>query len=104
MLEKIYYGNTMEDWGISILIIIAAILLNRLIVRINRKVLKKVTAKSNIHYDAILLNALEKPVLMGILLLAIWIAASRLQLSKETKDMILKSYNLLIVLNITWFF
>ena len=104
MLEKIIYGNSVEAWGVSILIILSALLLNRLIVGVNRKVIKKFTTKSDLHYDEIFFTALEKPVLMGIMLLAIWIATDRLQLTKETKDIISKSYDLLVVLNITWFF
>ena len=98
------YNNTIEDWGISLLIIAGALLLNKLIATVNQKVIKKITAKSKTHFDDILFDTLEKPVLLGILLLAIWIAAGRLQLPQDIHDIISKSYDILVVLNITWFF
>lgn len=98
------YNNTIEDWGISILIIVGALLLNKVIDLFIQKVIKKITAKRNSHLDDILLSAIEKPILMGILLLAIWIAAGKLLLTDETNEVISKSYNILVVLNITWFF
>ena len=103
MLEQIVYNNSIEDWGISALIIIGAILLNQLIIILYRKVIKKFTAKSKTHIDDILFDALEKPVLLGVLLLAFWIATNRLQLGYDTNELISKSYDLLVVLNITWF-
>jgi MscS family membrane protein len=104
MLEKIIYDNSVADWGISILIIIGALLLNRLIIILNRKVILKITAKSKTRFNDLLFNALEKPVLMGVILLAIWIATKRLLLGQEVHESIAKSYDLLVVLNFTWFF
>ena len=104
MLEQIVYNNSIRDWGISALIMIGALLLNRLIVVLNRKVVKKMTAKSRTNLDDILFNALEKPILLGVILLAFWFATIRLQLGYEVHNVITKSYDLLIVLNFTWFF
>ena len=104
MLEQIVYDNSIQDWGISALIMIGALLLNRLIVILNKKVIKKLTAKSKTNIDDIIFSSLEKPILLGVLLLAFWIATSRLQLGDEVFDIITKSYDLLVVLNFTWFF
>ncbi len=102
MLDQIYYGNSVEDWGISTLIIIVALLLNKLIIILNRKIIKKVAEKNATGLYGILLNSLEKPILMGIILFAIWIAANRLQLGQNVRDIITKSYEILVILNMTW--
>ncbi|MDR0348088.1 MAG: mechanosensitive ion channel family protein [Tannerella sp.] len=104
MLDQIYYGNSLKDWAISILIIIAAIVINKIIVLLNKKVIHKITSKSNTLYDNIFFSALEKPVLMGIMAGALWSAAYRLNLDMKVHDIIAKAYQILIVLNITWFF
>ncbi|MDR2914274.1 MAG: mechanosensitive ion channel family protein [Tannerella sp.] len=104
MLDQIYYGNSIEDWGISILIIIGALFVNKLIIILSRKIIKKITGKSTTRLDDIFFKSLEKPILMGIMLLAIWIAASRLHLGQNVRDIITKSYEILVVLNVTWFF
>lgn len=104
MLDQIYYGNSLKNWGISILIIIGAFILNKLIALLNKKIINKITAKSNTLYDDIFFSALEKPVLMGVMLVALWIAFYRLDLGTKVHDIIAKSYQILIVLNVTWFF
>ncbi|MDR1223560.1 MAG: mechanosensitive ion channel family protein [Tannerella sp.] len=104
MLDQVYGGNSVQDWGISILIIICALLINKLISILNRKIIRKITAKSSLRLDDIFFRTLEKPVLSGIMLLAIWIALGRLDLGTKGDDIIRKSYDILVVLNITWFF
>ncbi len=104
ILEQMYYGNTLESWGISLLIIIGALIVNKGIVLLNRHVILKLTAKSKSQLDDILFKTLEKPVLLGIMLASIWIASRRLDLNPTIESVISKSYQLLVVLNITWFF
>ncbi len=103
MLEQIYYGNTIQNWLISLLIIFGALVLNKAIVLLNKHVIRKITAKTNNRLDDILFKMLEAPVLLGIALLAIWIAARRLHLDKELVEVIAISFRVLTVINITWF-
>ncbi len=104
ILENEYYGNSLESWGISLLIIIGALILNKGIVLFNRHVILKLAAKRKGWLISILFNALEKPILLGVILASIWFASSRLNINPTVFGSILKSYKLLIVLNITWFF
>lgn len=103
MLDRIFYGNTLESWGISLLIIVGALFLNKIIVIINKRVIRKLTNKTKSNLDDILFKMLESPVLLGIMLFAIWISASRLRLEPAVDNIIFKAYQILIVLNITWF-
>jgi MscS family membrane protein len=100
MWEQIYYDNSLKDWGISMLIIAGAMLVNKLILVL----IKSKTKKNAKSWNNLFLVALEKPILLGVMLLAIWIAASRLQLADDVHELIKKSYDVLVVLNITWFF
>lgn len=68
MLDTLYYGNSVQDWGIFLLVIIGALLTNKFISMIIKKIIRKVTAKSRTRLDDILVTAFEKPVYMGIML------------------------------------
>lgn len=103
MLEHVYYGNSVKEWIISVLIIVGAVLVNKIIVLLNKHVIHRFTGKTKSRLDDILFNMLEAPVLLGVMLLAIWIASSRLELSVSVDKFFLHSYRFLIVLNITWF-
>jgi MscS family membrane protein len=102
-LDKILWGNSVKEWIISLSIIALAIIVNKLIILLNRNVLKKIAAKSNNHLDDILLNSLEKPVLFGVILVAVWIAAERLNLGTKTYNIIEEAYRVLIAIDVTWF-
>jgi MscS family membrane protein len=103
MLDKIFYGNTLEDWGISLIIIISALILNKLIILLNKYVIQKITEKTNKKYTNLLFKNLQTPVLLGIILLAIWVSAVRLSLNPHVYEFISKAYRILIVLNFAWF-
>jgi MscS family membrane protein len=103
MLEQTFYRNTLHDWLISLIIIVAALLLNKIIILLNKHVIRKLTSKTKSRLDDILFKMLQAPVLFGIILAAIWFAARRLDLGTAVENIILKSYRVLTVLNITWF-
>jgi MscS family membrane protein len=104
ILDRIFYGNTLENWGNSLIIIVSALVLNKLIALLTRQFIRKMTAKTDNKYNGALIKSIVSPILLGIMLLAIWIAAIRLHWSKEVLDNISKSYNILIILNFTWLF
>jgi len=103
MLEQTLYNNSLHDWLISLIIIAAALLLNKIIVLINKHVIQKLTSKTKNRLDDILFKMLEAPVLLGVILFAIWIAAKRLQLGAPVKRAIFLSFRVLTVINATWF-
>lgn len=103
MLEQTFYGNTIQQWMISIFIILGALVLNKCVDLLNKYVIQKITSKTKNRLDDILFKMLEAPVLLGIALASIWIASSRLELNPTLDKFIEKAYQVLIVLNITWF-
>lgn len=103
MLEQLFYGNSLHNWLISLGIIVGALILNKIIILFNKHVIQKLTAKTNNRLDDILFRMLQAPVLLGIALLAIWFAADRLELNAGFENFVKKSYELLIVINVTWF-
>ena len=103
MLEQTLYNNSLHDWLISLIIIAAALLLNKIIVLINKHVIQKLTSKTKNRLDDILFRMLEAPVLLGVILFAIWIAAKRLQLGAPVERAIFLSFRVLTVINATWF-
>lgn len=103
MFSEVYFGNSLKEWLISLLIIVCALILNKGIILINKHVIRKVTSKTKNRLDDILFKMLQAPVLLGIILLAIWIALSRLDFDPKFDALLGKSYQFLIMLNITWF-
>ena len=103
MFSEVYFGNSLKEWLISLLIIVCALILNKGIILINKHVIRKITSKTKNRLDDILFKMLQAPVLLGIVLLAVWIALGRLEFDAKFDVLLRKSYQFLIVLNITWF-
>jgi MscS family membrane protein len=104
MLDKIYYGNSLNNWGIAALIIVGAFIFNAIVKLIFNRIIRKITAKSKTRLDDIFVDALEKPLSMGIFLFAVWVAATRLEMTEKIHEMTVMSYDILVVIVITWFF
>lgn len=104
MLEKEIWGNTVENWGISILIIIGAFIVAKLLSLFFRKVIRSFTQKTTTKLDDIIYNSVESPILFGVMLIGIWIAIHRLVYPDSFVKAVDSAYKILIVLNITWLF
>ena len=104
MLENELWGNTIENWGISILIILGAIIIVKLLSLLGKKVIKPFVTGTDNHLDDVIFYSLEAPVKFAIILLGIWIAIHRLVYPDSFVKVVDNAYSLLIVLDITWFF
>lgn len=104
MLENELWGNTIENWGISILIILGAIIIVKLLSLLGKKVIKPFVTGIDNHLDDVIFYSLEAPVKFAIILLGIWIAIHRLVYPDSFVKVVDNAYSILIVLDITWFF
>ena len=104
MLEYELWWNTLESWGISILIIVGAVVVVKLISLFSRKVLKPFITRTPNHLDNVIYYSLESPIKFAVMLLGIWIAIHRLVYPDNFVKTIDNAYRILIVLDITWVF
>lgn len=104
MLENELWGNTIENWGIYILIILGAIIIVKLLSLLGKKVIKPFVTGTDNHLDDVIFYSLEAPVKFAIILLGIWIAIHRLVYPDSFVKVVDNAYSILIVLDITWFF
>ena len=104
MLENELWGNTIENWGISILIILGAIIIVKLLSLLGKKVIKPFVTGTDNHLDDVIFYSLEAPVKFAIILLGIWIAIHRLVYPDSFVKVVDNAYSILIVLDINWFF
>lgn len=97
-------GSHIENWGISILIILGAIIIVKLLSLLGKKVIKPFVTGTDNHLDDVIFYSLEAPVKFAIILLGIWIAIHRLVYPDSFVKVVDNAYSILIVLDITWFF
>lgn len=102
-LQLSYLGNTVENWGISLIYIAGSIILSKLIYLFSKKVLSRITAKTKSNLDDIILDMLEEPMVAAIILAGFWFGIEHLILSAKIDHIVDVIYKILIVLNLTWF-
>ncbi|MEY8706867.1 mechanosensitive ion channel family protein [Bacteroides faecichinchillae] len=104
MLEQEIWGNTVENWVISIFIIVGAFILVKLLSLLGKKVIKPFTNSTTNRVDDIIYYSLESPIKFAVILLGIWIAIHRLVYPDSFVKVVDNAYRILIILDITWIF
>lgn len=104
MLEKEIWGNTVEHWGISILVVAGAYLVMKIVSLFANKVIRPFTKKTHNQLDDIIFDSVLPPLLYGIMLLGLWIAIHRLNAPEGIIKAVNSAYKILVALNVTWLF
>ncbi|MDR0758247.1 MAG: hypothetical protein LBF85_10445, partial [Tannerella sp.] len=103
MLDTIYYGNSLKDWFISLSVIVAAFIVCKITSFLNRRLIKKIAASRIYVYEGICLKSIERPILLGIILFAVWLALKRLNMDSNMHTLVGNSCHILAILSATWF-
>ncbi|MDR1331580.1 MAG: mechanosensitive ion channel [Tannerella sp.] len=103
MLDTVYYGNSLKDWVISLSLIIASLIVCKALSLLNRRLVRRIASRRNYPYEGICLKAVERPVLLGVILFAVWLALHHLKMESGMHDLISHSCSLLSILDATWF-
>ena len=104
MMETEILGNTLGTWGISLLIIIGAILIVKLLTILGKRFIQPFLSHTQNRLDDTIYYSLESPVKFAVILLGFWIAIHRLVYPDSFVKVVDNAYKILIVLNITWVF
>ena len=101
--ENMYYGNTPIEWAIALGIILGAFLAGKIIYMIIGATVKKLTAKTKNTLDDILVDKVEEPIMLAIILGGMWYATTTLTLSAGAQAFFGKVFWGLLILNVGWF-
>jgi len=103
ILLKSFYGNTLKEWLISLLIILGAIVIGKFLYYIFSKVFKRLTKRTKTKLDDIIVDMIEEPIVFVLVLASIWYAIKRLDFPEIVHTWIGNIYQVVIVLTIAWF-
>jgi len=102
-LEQTYYGSTVTEWLVALLIIMGSAIGGRIVYWLFKNVIKKLTAKTKTRLDDIMVDMVEEPVFFGIILGGIWYAFARLNFSETVDRWLGHAMLFVITLNVAWF-
>jgi len=95
-------GNTAEDWLISLAIIVGGVLVSKIAYFISTKGLKKLAEKARGRFLYILVDMIEEPFAIAIVIAGFYWAEQRLNLSKGFDAAFGKVIGFAVILDLTW--
>lgn len=101
-LAKEFYHNTIDNWGISFLIIVGAVILGKILFWVFGNIIKKITAKTKSKIDDIIVDMVEEPVVLALTIAGLWFGLHRLDFPENWYIWMGKVYHILITINVTW--
>jgi MscS family membrane protein len=97
-----YYGNTVTQWTKAFLIIVGALVLGKLIYWLIGRTIKRMAARTRTQLDDILVDTLEEPIVVGVIIAGIWYGLYILNMSDTTRDVVDKAVSALLILDAAW--
>jgi len=101
-LEKTFYGNTLFIWGKSLLIVLVFVVVAKIIFWIFSKFVRRATAKTKTRLDDVLIDMIEEPIVVFIVLLGFTIAFQQLTFSDWFDNWFHKAIRVAFTINFTW--
>jgi len=102
MLTKTFYGNTVFQWMIASLIIVAAFILGRTLYWLIGKTIKRMATQTRTRLDDILVDMLEEPIVLAVVIVGIWYGLCMLTVSDAATDVVKKAVIALLILDAAW--
>ena len=103
-LEKQFYNNTIANWGISLLIILIVFILSKVLYWISKNLIKRITSKTKSNLDDILVDMIEEPVIIALIIFGFWLAFKRLDFNDKVHVFVVKAIYFSIAIDVTWMF
>ena len=102
ILEKTYYHNTLQEWGLAFLIILGSILFARIVYWVIKRYVKAHTAKTASKLDDLLVDLIEEPIFVFIVLIGISIGIERLTFPDWLDGWMNKVIYVAFTITVTW--
>jgi len=101
-LTKTFYGNTIAEWLVALLIIIGSFIIAKALFWVSSNILKKFTKKTKTQLDDIIVDKVEEPVIMAVLLGGFWFGLHYLTLSDGFANFLDKAFYVAITFDVSW--
>ena len=101
-LSKTFYGNTIAEWLVSLLIIVGSFILAKALYWVSSNVVKKLAKKTKTQLDDIIVDKVEEPIVMAVVLGGFWFGIHYLHLTEGFSSFIDKAFYVAITFDVSW--
>ncbi len=100
--EKTFYGNTVAEWSVSLLIIVGTFIVAKALYWIFGNIIKRITKKTKSKLDDIIVDKIEEPIVLAFVLGGIWFAIRYLNLSDGVLNFTEKAFYVAFTFDVSW--
>ncbi|MEC8604293.1 MAG: hypothetical protein VXY47_08100, partial [Bacteroidota bacterium] len=101
ILNKIFFGNTLFEWGVGLIILLGSFIVVKILYWIFSKIIKKATSKTKNKLDDVLVEKLERPIVFFVFIIAYWVAIHYLNFQESLLNNLEKVAYFALAINIT---
>lgn len=101
-MRELWGPNSVYDWLVSIIILVGALIVGKLLYKIIGGIVKSLAAKTKTSLDDILVDKLEEPVVYGIVIIGFYWGFNRLHFTDSVDSFFATIFMIIFILNVTW--
>ena len=102
LLAYTFYGNTIGAWAGAFGLVILSVAIGKALYWAMANVARRLTAKTATRLDDIILDMVEEPVVLVVILAGTWLSMRTLTLPEILTVWASKVFYILVVLSIAW--
>jgi MscS family membrane protein len=104
ILELTFLNNSLENWGIALIYVVASLVLARILYWVFSKVFKSYASKTKQRFDDVLVDMLEEPIVLAVVIIGLWWGYDHLSFSDGVNTWVVRVFRILVGINMTWMF
>ncbi len=101
-LNHVYYGNTVLEWLIALGLAVLAFVVGRVLYWFLGRWVKGLLRRMGVQLDDLLVDMVEKPVVVGLTLVGVYYAIVTLNLDERVAALVSHAFNFGITIDVTW--
>lgn len=102
IIHKTFYGNTILQWLIAFSIVVGALAVSKIVYWFFKHAARRLTQKTATNIDDIIVDMMEEPVSLAVVLIGIYIGIGTLSIATGVESFKGKVFQFLFILNIAW--
>lgn len=102
MLSRTFYGSTVLQWLLAFGVVVGALILGRAIYWLIGRTIKRMAARTRTQLDDLLIDMLEEPVVLAVVIAGIWHGLNLLSMSEDTQETVGHGVWALLILDAAW--
>ena len=102
LADYMFLGNPMLEWAQALGFFVGSAIVARIVFVLFRGLLKRMASKTKTKWDDILVDQVEEPVALGIVILGFWLGYDHLAFGEGVDNFMEHVFRVLIAIDATW--